>query len=171
MGTRSTHSHSRHAVVKFLLETSHKRSHDRDKAMLAWLDPELGGKCLDEIDRNVIDRIKFKRADIATKATANRYLALTLWKPSDVSLLLRIAHDVRDRVAPAPGCAATNSDSKRAASRLRARDAKWESGNPIRAQTMRSRSDRAGSMETCNVAFLRLTVCFVMCGPSLVKTS
>jgi integrase len=64
------------AVVKFLLETSHKRSHDRDKAMLAWLDPELGGKCLDEIDRNLIDRIKFKRAEIATKATANRYLAL-----------------------------------------------------------------------------------------------
>lgn len=64
------------AVVKFLLETGHKRTHSRDKAMLAWLDPVLGGKCLDEIDRALIDRIKFQRAEIATKATANRYLAL-----------------------------------------------------------------------------------------------
>ena len=36
------------AVVKYLLETSHKRTHKQDKAYLAWLDPDLGGKCLDE---------------------------------------------------------------------------------------------------------------------------
>ncbi|MDP3759827.1 MAG: site-specific integrase [Ramlibacter sp.] len=64
------------AVVKYLLETSHKRTHKQDKAYLAWLDPELGGKCLDEIDRTLIDKIKFQRAEIASKATANRYLAV-----------------------------------------------------------------------------------------------
>ncbi|MBI5279213.1 MAG: site-specific integrase [Burkholderiales bacterium] len=64
------------AVVKYLLESAHKRTHKQDKAYLAWLHPELGGKCLDEIDRNTVDRIKFKRAEIASQATANRYLAL-----------------------------------------------------------------------------------------------
>lgn len=64
------------AVVKFLLETSHKRTHQGDKAMFLWLHPSLGGKCLDEIDRTLIDKIKFQRAEIASKATANRYLAL-----------------------------------------------------------------------------------------------
>lgn len=64
------------AVVKFLDETSHKRTHAQDKAMLARLDPELGGKHLDEIDRAQIDRIKAKRASLASKSTANRYLAL-----------------------------------------------------------------------------------------------
>lgn len=66
----------REAVLKFLEETAHKRSHAMDKAMLVWLDPELGGKCLDEIDRAQIDRIKAKRAAIASHARANRYLAL-----------------------------------------------------------------------------------------------
>ncbi|RMX08650.1 site-specific integrase [Corticibacter populi] len=64
------------AVAKFLEETSHKRTHKQDQAMLAWLTPELGGKWLDEIDRAQIDRIKAKRARIASKARANRYLAL-----------------------------------------------------------------------------------------------
>lgn len=64
------------AVVKYLLESSHKRTHTRDKAIFAWLHPTLGGRHLDEIDRTLIDRIKFQRAEIASKATANRYLAL-----------------------------------------------------------------------------------------------
>lgn len=64
------------AVVKFLEETSHKRTHEEDRAMLVWLHSELGGKWLDEIDRAQIDCIKAKRATIASKARANRYLAL-----------------------------------------------------------------------------------------------
>jgi len=64
------------AVLKFLEETAHKRTHAEDRAMLAWLDHELGGKWLDEIDRAQIDRIKAKRAAIASKTRANRYLAL-----------------------------------------------------------------------------------------------
>lgn len=64
------------AVLKFLDESSHKRTHDRDKAILRWLDSVLGGKYLDEIDRTLIDQIKTTRAKIATQSTANRYLAV-----------------------------------------------------------------------------------------------
>jgi integrase len=66
------------AVVKFLGETGHKRTHDRDrdKSILRWLDCVLGGKHLDEIDRTLIDQIKVTRAKIATQSTANRYLAV-----------------------------------------------------------------------------------------------
>lgn len=64
------------AVLKFLGETSHKRTHERDKSILRWLDSVLGGKYLDEIDRTLIDQIKVTRAKIATQSTANRYLAV-----------------------------------------------------------------------------------------------
>jgi integrase len=58
------------------LETKHKATHDSDKAKLRWLDNHLGGKQLDEIDRTLVDRIKFEREKIASGATTNRYLAL-----------------------------------------------------------------------------------------------
>jgi integrase len=64
------------AVVRWLLETKHKATHDDDKAKLRWLDPYLGGKHLDEIDRTLIDRIKFDREKISSPGTTNRYLAL-----------------------------------------------------------------------------------------------
>lgn len=64
------------AVLKFLEETGHKRTHERDKSILRWLDDYLGGKYLDEIDRALIDQIKTTRAQIATQSTANRYLAV-----------------------------------------------------------------------------------------------
>jgi hypothetical protein len=62
--------------VRWLLETKHKATHDDDKAKLRWLDPYLGGNQLDEIDRTLIDRIKFDREKVSTAATTNRYLAL-----------------------------------------------------------------------------------------------
>lgn len=64
------------AVLKFLQETEHKRTHARDKSILRWLDAHLGGKYIDEIDRSLIDGIKTARASVATQSTANRYLAL-----------------------------------------------------------------------------------------------
>lgn len=64
------------AVVRWLLETKHKATHADDKAKLRWLDPYLGGRHLDEIDRTLIDRIKFDREKIASAGTTNRYLAL-----------------------------------------------------------------------------------------------
>ncbi len=64
------------AVLRWLLETRHKATHDDDKAKLRWLDPFLGGRFLDEIDRTLIDRIKYEREKVASASTANRYLAL-----------------------------------------------------------------------------------------------
>ena len=65
------------AVVRWLLETKHKATHGDDKAKLRWLDRDLGGLHLDEIDRTLIDRIKFDREKVASQGTANRYLALS----------------------------------------------------------------------------------------------
>ena len=64
------------AALKFLDETTHKRTHERDKSILRWLDDHLGGRYLDEIDRALIDHIKATRAKLATQSTANRYLAV-----------------------------------------------------------------------------------------------
>jgi len=75
LGVRPRHTWDE-AAVRWLLETKHKATHGDDKAKLRWLDPYLGGKTLDEIDRTLIDRIKFEREKVATAATANRYLAL-----------------------------------------------------------------------------------------------
>jgi integrase len=58
------------------LETEHKATQADDKAKLRWLDPYLGGKQLEEIDRTLIDRIKFDREKIGAAGTTNRYLAL-----------------------------------------------------------------------------------------------
>ncbi len=75
LGVKPRHSWEE-AVVRWLQETRHKRTHEDDKAKLRWLDRYLAGKRLDEIDRTLIDRIKFDREKIATPGTANRYLAL-----------------------------------------------------------------------------------------------
>lgn len=64
------------AAERWLLETKHKATHCDDIAKLRWLHPYLGDKQLDEIDRTLIDRIKFAREKIATGGTTNRYLAL-----------------------------------------------------------------------------------------------
>ena len=75
LGVKARHTWEE-AVVRWLLETKHKATHEGDKRMLRWLDPYLGGKQLDEIDRTLIDRIKFDREKITTAGTTNRYLAL-----------------------------------------------------------------------------------------------
>ena len=75
LGVKARHTWEE-AVVRWLLETKHKATHESDKAMLRWLHPYLGGKHLDEIDRTLVDRIKFDREKIASAGTANRYLAL-----------------------------------------------------------------------------------------------
>lgn len=75
LGVRPRHTWEE-AAVRWLLETKHKATHGEDKAKLRWLDPYLGGKQLEEIDRTLIDRIKFDRDKIASAGTTNRYLAL-----------------------------------------------------------------------------------------------
>ena len=64
------------AVMRWLLETKHKKTHRDDKQRLRWLDQHLGGKHLDEIDRTLIDRVRFARESIASARTANCYLTL-----------------------------------------------------------------------------------------------
>jgi integrase len=65
------------AVVQWLRETNHKRTHEGDKRQLRWLDPFLRDRYLDEIDRELIETIaEAKAAEGRAPATVNRYLAL-----------------------------------------------------------------------------------------------
>jgi integrase len=75
LGVRPRHSWEE-AVVRWLLETKHKATHEHDKAKLRWLDNYLGGLQLDEIDRTLIDRIAFACERATSGSNANRYLAL-----------------------------------------------------------------------------------------------
>lgn len=72
--------------MRWLHETSDKRTHREDVVKLCWLDPYLGHCRLDEITLDVIDRIREARLKEGAKSTANRYLAL-------VRSILRRARD------------------------------------------------------------------------------
>lgn len=74
------------AVVRWLQETSDKRTHREDVVKLKWLHAHLGQLHLDEITLGVIDSIREVRLKEGTKSTANRYLAL-------VRAILRRARD------------------------------------------------------------------------------
>lgn len=65
------------AVVQWLKETSHKRTHEGDIRKLKWIDPHLRDKYLDEIDRELIESVaEAKEKEGRSPATVNRYLAL-----------------------------------------------------------------------------------------------
>jgi hypothetical protein len=65
------------AVVRWCKEQSHKATAEEDKAKLRWLDQHLGGKELDTINRDMIERIsQAKLANRCSNATVNRTLAL-----------------------------------------------------------------------------------------------
>ncbi len=74
------------AAVQWLKETTHKATHDQDRAILRWLDPYLGGKRLDEINRELLAEIGEAKAHEASPPTANRHLAL-------IRAILRKARD------------------------------------------------------------------------------
>lgn len=74
------------AVVQWLRETTHKATHEQDRATLRWLDPYLGGKVLGEITRDTIAEIGEAKAREASPSTANRHLAL-------IRAILRKARD------------------------------------------------------------------------------
>jgi integrase len=63
------------AVVRFLQETSDKRTHQQDKDKLVWLDQFLGHLKLTEIDSTVIDTIRQAKLVGNCKSTVNRYLS------------------------------------------------------------------------------------------------
>ena len=74
------------AVVRWLVETSDKATHQEDVNMLRWLDPLLGPLMLDEITLDVIDAVKAEKLKTAGKSTVNRYLGL-------IRAILRRARD------------------------------------------------------------------------------
>ena len=78
LGTKPVRSW-KETVVRFLQETSDKRTHEGDKLMLVWLDTYLGHLSLNEITVSVIDEIRqarLKRLKGNSKTTANHYLSL-----------------------------------------------------------------------------------------------
>ncbi len=65
------------AAVKWLKETEHKRTHQKDIGTLRWLDSHLRDIYLDEIDRELVELIAMrKEADGVKPGTVNRHLAV-----------------------------------------------------------------------------------------------
>lgn len=95
------------AAVRWLKETSHKRSHDKDIAKLRWLDRYLGHLMLSQVSRELIDRIGEVKAKESSPANANRYLALVRsilrrarddWEWLDHIPKVRLYHETKRRV-------------------------------------------------------------------------
>ena len=64
------------AAVRWVKETSHKRSQGKDVDKLRWLDPFLAHLMLSQVTREVIDQIGERKAAESSQPNANRYLAL-----------------------------------------------------------------------------------------------
>lgn len=65
------------AVVRYVSETKHKKSHEKDLAHLRWLDRHFGALALSDISRDRIDRITAVRlGEGVSNASANRVLAV-----------------------------------------------------------------------------------------------
>lgn len=63
-------------VLRFLQETSDKRTHQQDKDKLLWLHPYLGHLTLNDITVSVIDVIRQAKLKESSKSTVNRNLSL-----------------------------------------------------------------------------------------------
>ena len=64
------------AAVRWVKETSDKRSHGKDVAKLRWLDRYLGRLMLHQVTRDEIEKIAERKAGESSRSNANRYLAL-----------------------------------------------------------------------------------------------
>ena len=65
------------AVIRWLSESSYKKSIDTDKFKLRWLDKHLNNTSLDEITKTKIDKIKVaKKSEGVSNSTVNRTLEL-----------------------------------------------------------------------------------------------
>jgi len=99
----------REAVMRYLAEKSEKKTLETDKSHLRWLDPYLGSKYLDEINRDLISEITMARQKpyeiprekgpprkIEPKAnTVNRTLEI-------IRAILRMARDEWEWIATTP---------------------------------------------------------------------
>ena len=74
------------ATVRWLRETCDKRTHGKDVARLRALHPFLGRLMLNQVTRDVVDRIAEAMAEKSSRSNANRYLAL-------IRAILRRARD------------------------------------------------------------------------------
>lgn len=74
------------AVVRWLTEKQDKRDHTKDIGKLRRLHHYMSGLYLDQVNRALIDDIKYDIRSRATASTANRYLAL-------IRAILRMARD------------------------------------------------------------------------------
>jgi len=75
------------ATEKWLEETSYKRTHEWDKAMIKWFKPHLGGRAMNTINRELLDEVRRVRSKGVTPSTVNRYMALVR------SILRRACYD------------------------------------------------------------------------------
>ena len=65
------------AVIRYLAETSGKATQETDKTHLRWLDPYLNDLMLDDINRDMLERIMAKRiADKVANSTVNRTMEI-----------------------------------------------------------------------------------------------
>jgi len=64
------------AAGEWLLQHAGKRSLDKDREILRWLHPHLGGRRLGQIDRDLIEKIRRAKLKATSPGTANRYMAL-----------------------------------------------------------------------------------------------
>jgi len=85
----------RETVVRWLQDTEHKADHTKDIAKLHWLDQFLSDFYLDEINRELVDKIGEAKKHEASPSTANRYLAL-------LRSILRMARDEWEWISQIP---------------------------------------------------------------------
>jgi integrase len=64
------------AVVRYIEETSHNKSHSTDQTFFRWLHTYLAGKYLNDINRALLDRITSirKKEGNVSNGTVNRYM-------------------------------------------------------------------------------------------------
>jgi len=94
------------AVVRWLKETDHKRSHDKDIQILKWLDTYLSDRFLDDINRELIDSIAQIRLEDTSRSNVNRYLSL-------IRAILRRSRDEWEWVDKIPKVRLFSCDTKR----------------------------------------------------------
>jgi len=83
------------AVKRWIREKEHKADIAKDVAKLKWLHPFLGDCYLDEINRDLVDRIAEAKKAESSASTVNRYLAL-------LRAILRAARDDWEWIDSAP---------------------------------------------------------------------
>jgi integrase len=95
------------AVVRYLAETTHKASQADDKSHLRWLDSYLNGVELEDINRELLDRItKARLAEGAANATVNRTLEV-------VRAILRKAENEWEWLTRAPSIRMLSEPTRR----------------------------------------------------------